>query len=333
MVWKSTITGDGLALMQAWIAGDGILSITGAKGGTEAVAKSQMVSQTDVSGDSHKLVLLSCEQEAVSTDTLLRVMVRVLPEIKAYTMHQIGLYAKLVNDGEDVTDETLLALYQLENGNGMSVPTSYSPHNFRYELEMVLHVGAGNTATLQLDPSAYVSEDDLDETLDALHPNQLRIVEKLYTYSGYGRYNIGEWKSPGTTWVAGRARYGVTGQTKEFTAPDDKYACAIKAAVTEDSVVMEAWLESDEGYESAKAAPSSSGSQSSGSTSGGSWDDEEEIPIEDPVIEYPGIISDDSAGNGIVTAPIEYETLDGWIFLTSAEIPSGDISVGFIIMK
>ena len=328
MAWKSTVTIGGMMLLQEWTAGRGKLSITGARGGTEAVAANRMYAQTGVSGDSHTLSITHCAKETVSDGTtILRVDARVLMETSAYVLRQIGLYAKLVNgEGTDVVGETLLALYQVDSEYGIRVPSSYNPQGFALELSMALRIGTDDTLSLQLDPSAVVSEDDLEDALYAMHPNQLRFVEALYTYSDYSRHGIDEWKSPGTTWTAGRSIPGVIGTTHVFTAPADKYACAIRAGVTENSVVMESWIASDTAYVVEAVSGSGSGSSGGGNTGGNV---EEEV-IEEEIVEEEG--SSGNTGNGVPTSPIDYEMLDGWIFLTCDSMPTGTIEVGFFIL-
>ena len=72
MAWISTVTAKGLELMQAWITGGGVLTVTGAKGGTEAVDESVLYAQEGVSGDAHTLTMTNCRQESASSGTVLR---------------------------------------------------------------------------------------------------------------------------------------------------------------------------------------------------------------------------------------------------------------------
>lgn len=337
MAWKSTVTTAGAELLAAWIDGGGTLSITGAKGGTGAVAEAELYAQTDVSGDRHALTLTHCGSESdASSGTELRVNAKVLPEASAYALRQVGLYGKLMNGSAEVIGETLLALYQHTGVSGMNVPKASDARGFAFELSMALRVGDGTEVpSIQLDPMAFVSQDDLEETLDALHPREVRTVATLYSDYRPELYKIGEWQAPGTTWLTGWQRGSVTWKRHRFTAPEDRYACAIDVAhATADSIVMESWIEADSHYPGDAPDPdeTQSGSSGSGSSGSGSDGDEEEIPVEEEIIDIGGSSQDTGASNGIVTAPIEYETMDGWIFLTSAEKPSGPIDVGFLIM-
>lgn len=325
MAWKSTVTAKGLELMQAWITGSGTLTVTGAKGGTETVDESVLYAQEAVSGTIHALTMTSCRQESASSGTVLRADVRVIPETGAYTLRQIGLYAKLMNGNTQVVGETLVALYQVASC-GIVVPSRYTMQAYMYELSMALRVGTGSPLALEVDPGAFVSEDDLDGTLSTLHPKQARVVETLYTYTSYDRYGICEWKNPGTTWTAGQRILGVVGVQRTFTAPADKYACAIKVGdVTAQSMVMESWIETNEAV---SATGVSSGSSIASPDAQGSGPEEEEI-IEEPVDE-PG---DDVTPSGQVKSKIEYETLDGgWMLLTSDQKPTGTVKLGMIIL-
>lgn len=329
MAWISTVTAKGLELMQAWITGGGVLTVTGAKGGTEAVDESVLYAQEAVSGNVHALTLADIRQETASSGTVLRANVRVLPEPSSWAMTQIGLYAKLMNGNTQVIGETLVALYQVASC-GIVVPSRYTMQAYMYELSMALRVGTGSPLALEVDPEAYVSEDDLDDTLSTLHPKQARVVEMLFTDTIYGRYGICEWKNPGATWTAGRRILGVTGSTHVFTAPADKYACAIKVSgVTAQSMVMESWIETGE----AVSAPDASSGSIANPDAQGSGPEEEEI-IEEEVIEEPvDEPGDDVTPSGQVKSTIEYETLDGgWMLLTSDQKPTGTVKLGMIIL-
>ena len=319
MAWQSTVTAGGLALLQAWMAGSGTLSITGARSGSGAVNAAQMYAQTDVAGEKRDMAITLCVSEAASSGTALRVNAAVRMTTRVYVMRQVGLYGKIVNGATEVIGETLIALYQTTGEDGVNVPSSYNPMGFGYELSMALRMGTSETLALQLDPCAYVSENDLDDALGTLHPGQTRIEEMLYTMPMYFRYGIGEWQFPGTTWTAGST--GPGGISQQFTAPADRYACVIRGAVTERSMVMDSWIEVAEDAEPASTPAG---------TSGGTGDDEEEVIIDE---EWAEIGSSSSGVTGNIKAPIEYETLDRWIMLTSAQMPTGNIKVGFIILK
>lgn len=257
MAWVSTITSKGLELMQRWMTGDGALIVTGAKGGTDTVAAAQMYAQEAVSGTAHTLTLSDCQQATEASGTVLRATAKVYKERRytgsAYTLKQIGLYAKLMNGTTQVVGETLIALYQIASGSGIDVPVSDSTvPELVHKLSMALRVGQSGTLSLTCDhPVVYVDDDQMDEVIGAQRAKKLRFVNPVYTTDhNTGDYHgLDYWVNPGTTWTAGRWYRTVTYFAHTFTAPEDMYACAIRAVgVRSDSVIMEAWIDTNGEY-------------------------------------------------------------------------------------
>jgi hypothetical protein len=257
-MWVSSITGKGLELMQRFIVGDGALIITGAKGGTETVDAAQMYAQEDVSGEAHTLELSGCQQVSASSGTVLRANAKVYKEKsstggKAYTLKQIGLYAKLMDGETEVVGETLIALYQIASGSGINVPLSSSIlAELVHELSMALSVSnTGDAVALECAPEVFVSEDQMDDVLGAQRAKKLQATKTVYITNQDGNrlYGMNYWKEPGTTWRAGRWYHTVTYYAHTFTAPDDMYACALRVeGVRSDSIIMEAWIDANGEY-------------------------------------------------------------------------------------
>lgn len=247
-MWVSTITDKGVALLQRYIVGDGALIITGAKGGTGTVDAAQMAAQADVSGEAHTLELLVLEASGIA----LRASAKVYKEKRnagsAYTLKQIGLYAKLMDGETEMVGETLIALYQIASGSGINVPLSSSTKpELVHELSMALRVSnTGDASALVCAPEVYVSEGQMADVLSAQRAKKLQAAKTVYItkQDGNRRYGMDYWKDPGTTWTAGSWYHSVTYYAHTFTAPDDMYACALRIeGVRADSIIMEAWID------------------------------------------------------------------------------------------
>lgn len=253
-MWVSSITGKGLELMQRFIVGDGALTITGAKGGTGTVDAAQMAAQEDVSGEAHTLELSVLEASGIA----LRASAKVYKEKsitggKAYTLKQIGLYAKLMDGETEVVGETLIALYQIASGSGINVPlSSLTKPELVHELSMALSVSnTGDAVALECAPEVFVSEDQMDDVLSAQRAKKLQATKTVYITNQDGNrlYGMNYWKEPGTTWRAGSWYHTVTYYSHTFTAPDDMYACALRVeGVRSDSIIMEAWIDANGEY-------------------------------------------------------------------------------------
>lgn len=250
-MWVSTITDKGVALLQRYIVGDGALIITGAKGGTGTVDAAQMAAQADVAGEAHALELSALASSA----TLIRVNAKaykVAVGTSPYALKQVGLYAKLMNGQTEVVGETLIALYQVASGGGIDVPSSgtTTAGSLVFELSMALRVGnTGDAAALVCAPEVFVSEGQMADVLSAQRAKKLQAAKTVYitNQDGNRRYGMGYWKDPGTTWTAGSWYHSVTYYSHRFTAPEDRYACALRIeGVRADSIIMEAWIDAGE---------------------------------------------------------------------------------------
>jgi hypothetical protein len=227
MAWRAVVTNGGTALMQRWLDG-GTMQITAAKGGTGRYEIEVLMQQTDVKGSKHAL---SITRYNVSKPVLpyweLYVGVQVRPEASAWTMTQIGLYAKLMDGETEVVGETLLAIYQAEEGSEVDVPSISTMADYVFEYEATLTTNTSDDLTVTIDPDAPITREDFNAAVEALVVPRVRTVQTI---------TAGDWHAPGTTW---------TQDGRSFTAPSGMYACAVAVdGVTADSAIMDAWIDS-----------------------------------------------------------------------------------------
>ena len=230
MAWRAVVTNGGTALMQRWLDG-GTMQITAAKGGTGRYEIEVLMQQTDVKGSKHAM---SITRYNVSKPVLphwnLYVGVQVRPEASAWTMTQIGLYAKLMDGDTEVVGETLLAIYQAEEGSEVDVPALSTMADYVFEYEAALSINVSDDVAVNIDPDAPITREDFNAALEALVVPRLRTVQTI---------DPGDWHAPGTTWT----QNGTT-----FTAPSGMYACAVAVdGVTAESAIMDSWIDSGAG--------------------------------------------------------------------------------------
>ena len=232
MAWNAVLTNDGQALMQQWLNSGYTMQITGAKGGTSRVDVELLMQQTNVSGTAHTLSIVRYDRQFPALPySILYVDVQVRPESSAYTLTQIGVFAKLMNGNTQVVGEKLLAIYQAESGSEVDVPSTSVMADYVYEYNAGLNINFSGTLAVNIDPGALVSRADLDAALAALVVRRVRKVETIASSA---------WHAPGTTW---------TQDGKSFTAPAGLYACAVAVDdVTEVSVIMESWIDAGDDF-------------------------------------------------------------------------------------
>ena len=231
MAWRAVVTNGGTALMQRWLDG-GTMRITAAKGGTDRYAIETLMQQTDVKGSKHALSITRYNvSKPVLPYWILTIGVQVRPEASAWTMTQIGLYAKLMDGETEVVGETLLAIYQAEEGSEVDVPALSTMADYVFEYEAALTTNTSDDLTVTIDPDAPITREDFNAAVAELVVPRLRTVQTIAA---------GDWHAPGTTWT----QNGTT-----FTAPSGMYACALAVdGVTAESALMDSWIESGVTY-------------------------------------------------------------------------------------
>lgn len=231
MAWKAVVTNAGAALMQRWLDG-GTMQITGAKGGTSRVETEVLMQQTNVSGTAHTLsITYNKILRAVLPYWFLYIGVQVRPEASAYTLTQIGIYGKLMDGETQVVGNTLIAIYQAEDGSEVDVPSTSVMADYVFEYEAVMTTNPSDNLTVNIDTNAPITREDFDAAVSALVVPRLRTVETIATTA---------WHAAGTTW---------TQDGKSFTAPAGMYACAVAVTgVTAESAIMDSWIDDGDEY-------------------------------------------------------------------------------------
>ena len=154
-MWNSTVTNVGIALLAQWGQG-GTLTIDGAKAGTGTVATSQLMAQTNVAGDVHNLSIV----KTAEITNGVKYTVQLQAAQSAYIAMQIGIWAHL-NSGSSV----LIAIYQAEEGNGISVPSTFDMPDFAVRFFAAVEQDNTGDYTATIDTSALVTQGQLDEGL------------------------------------------------------------------------------------------------------------------------------------------------------------------------
>lgn len=157
MSWTSVITDVGRTLLNTWAAGEATLHFDAPKCGSGTVETSELRSQEDVADYESDGRIAS--KQPVSGGYKLGIQIK-SNEGDEYTLHQVGLFAHLGDDGES----TLIALMQ--DPTGVTIPAKSVTPDYVYMLYTVISLGEGDLE-VTIDGSAYVSAAEMDEALDA----------------------------------------------------------------------------------------------------------------------------------------------------------------------
>lgn len=160
-MWNATVTNAGDALLARIIEG-GRFDIVGAAAGTGRVPLVQLARSMDLAGTIHTLGIV----DYYEVEQGVRFAVQISAADSAYTANQIGLWATL-----DGGERTLLAIYQADEGEGISVPASVDMPSFLLTFGAV--VAMDNTGNL----SVTISLEDV-ATMETLVSYANRKVDK-----------------------------------------------------------------------------------------------------------------------------------------------------------
>ena len=151
---ESAITTAGASMLTQWIGG-AVLNISGAAGGAGTVSAATLKDQTALKSQKDVGSIVSVTRE---TDHVL-VRVQFHAAETGYTLQQIGIWAKIGNNGAS----TLLAIFQ--DANGVVIPTEAAGQEFLYTFYATLAISGEGSLTVNIDPLAYVSRATLDSEL------------------------------------------------------------------------------------------------------------------------------------------------------------------------
>lgn len=164
MAWsESAVTTAGAALLTASVSG-ALLTITSAAGGTGTEAVEDLPSMTELTNQVQAFTVKSIED--VSEGKKIKFLISNAGIEEAYTMQQVGVWAKLQND----EDETLLMVIQ--DSNGLEVPSEDDVQDFAIEMFVILKISSTANIDITVDSTALVSVADfeiLQAEVTALH--------------------------------------------------------------------------------------------------------------------------------------------------------------------
>ena len=142
--WVGVVTNAGAELLSAWAEGS-TLSVYAATAGTGTVAEASLAAQTALTNQKQSVSIIS---KSVADDADgLKIQVQITAPTTAYTLNQIGLWAKVDNGAGK-----LLALYQ--NSDGISIPTASASPDFAYTFYGYISVSNAGSISVTIDTSA-----------------------------------------------------------------------------------------------------------------------------------------------------------------------------------
>ena len=154
--YKNVITAQGAELIRGLLTGNKKLIFTRAVGGSGACTDSELPALTALPSENQALTITSMKSGSVGPVLGVRVSSNGLNE--SYTLKQIGVYAKLDDNGT----ETLLLVTQ--NEPGTRIPAQTETTGMTLDLSIGIAVDIGDAAVM-IDSSAYVTTGQLQNTL------------------------------------------------------------------------------------------------------------------------------------------------------------------------
>lgn len=176
MSWKGVITNAGQTILDQWVLGGHVLTITGATVGSGYVADASMRAATALDSEEDDASIIS--SEAISDGTRFKIQVGPT-DGTAYTAHEIGLWAKL-DDG----DEVLLALHQ-DSDAGVGVPTRTDSPDFAFAVYLVHSISNSGDLAVDVDTSAYVTQSTFASEAAKQDSRHLRFVDTTTPSGSY----------------------------------------------------------------------------------------------------------------------------------------------------
>ena len=169
MAWNATVTNAGAALLSQWNAG-GTLTITTPKGSTGRVAVTQLVNQTTLTGTTMPLSLIKSK----TADVGVTFEVQIEAMTSAVNISQIGIFGKI-----GTGSETLIAIYQCDEGEEINVPDDRTMPDFAYVFAATVTMSVTGDLSVTLDSTALVSQGQLDETINTAAQAFLSEIDQL----------------------------------------------------------------------------------------------------------------------------------------------------------
>ena len=153
MSWKGVVTDNGKAMLNEFALGSTTLSFTSVKLGSGLTEAVDMRAATGL-----KSYVTDGEYESISPAIGgAKICIEVGPHTTAYTLHEVGLYAKLSNQ----QSPSLFALIQ-DDGNGIPVPATADFPDFIFRLANLFPISNLDSVSITVDPSAYVAKQEYE---------------------------------------------------------------------------------------------------------------------------------------------------------------------------
>lgn len=147
-MWNGVVTNAGKVLLAQWAQG-GTLAVDGAKAGTGTVSPTQLMASRNVAGVAHRMSIIN--SGPVEGGGVLYTL-QFITEAAAYTAMQVGIFASL-----DGGASTLIAIYQADSGEGVSVPATDEALDFAFTFGATVDMSNEGTLNVTIDDSAHVT--------------------------------------------------------------------------------------------------------------------------------------------------------------------------------
>lgn len=141
--WTAVITNDGARELNGLLSCK-TLAFAGARGCTGKVPEAALTAQEDLPGWTQTATITEVKRDEDSVTVKLRFGAA----DTAYTMHRIGLWAKVG------TGDAVMAVIYQHKGNGIDVPSKTENPNFSYVYYAGLAIKSGQLVSLTIDPVA-----------------------------------------------------------------------------------------------------------------------------------------------------------------------------------
>ena len=164
MSWTGVITNAGQALLDQWAAGGHTMTIDRAAVGSGITSLADLLTATNLAH--YEAAASIIKVEAVTGGT--RFKIQVSPSAsEAYQATEIGIWAHI-----DSEASVLMALHQDTEG-GVAVPTQSQMPDFAFALYCIHAISNTSELTVNIDPSAFVSNAVFTEAVESLDSTKL----------------------------------------------------------------------------------------------------------------------------------------------------------------
>lgn len=153
MAWNGTVTNLGIELLQQWTTSGATLVIDGAKTGEGTVPVAQLMGQSDVAGTAHNVGI--ADKNIGDGQVVFNVQIQAAAA--AYTAMQVGIFAHVGNNSS-----MLLALYQAEEGSGISVYSESDMPEFSTIFAAIVQMATDGNLQVTIDSNLLVNQGQLN---------------------------------------------------------------------------------------------------------------------------------------------------------------------------